>query len=64
MPGKGLGGVPGVAAGGRDAALATRALTVSGVAAHSVPVIAMTSARVSPPMLAGHALAGPGGSGN
>src|SRR5262249_4120144 len=27
---------------------------------HSVPVIAMTSARVSPPILAGHALAGPG----
>ena len=26
---------------------------------HSVPVIAMTSARVSPPILAGHALAGP-----
>jgi hypothetical protein len=26
---------------------------------HSVPVIAMTSAQVSPPMLAGHALAGP-----
>jgi hypothetical protein len=27
---------------------------------HSVPVIAMTNARVSPPILAGHALAGPG----